>query len=76
MPLFTINQDKLEPVPETSYAQEAILERNHLQNLLKQHIAPLGPDLMVICDEFSDWEDGIAPGNVEIGGAALLALSR
>jgi RecB family endonuclease NucS len=57
MPLFTIIQDKLEAVPETSYAQEAILERKHLQNLLKQHIAPLGPDMMVVCDEFSDWED-------------------
>ncbi|KRR18328.1 DUF4268 domain-containing protein [Bradyrhizobium retamae] len=57
MPLFTINQDKLEAVPETSYAQEAILERKHLQNLLKQHIAALGPDMMVVCDEFSDWED-------------------
>jgi hypothetical protein len=22
------------------------------------------------------WESGIAPGNVELGGAALLALSR
>src|ERR1700730_3892013 len=57
MPLFTINQDKLEPVPETSYAQEASLERKHLQNLLKQHIAPLGADMMVVCDEFSDWDD-------------------
>jgi hypothetical protein len=27
MTLFTINQNKLEPVSETSYAQEAILER-------------------------------------------------
>jgi hypothetical protein len=57
MALFTINQDKLEAVPVTSYAQEAILERKHLQNLLKQQIAPLGADLMVICDEFSNWED-------------------
>lgn len=57
MALFTISQNKLEPVPITSYAQEAILERKHLQNLLKQQIAPLGADLMVICDEFSDWED-------------------
>jgi hypothetical protein len=57
MTLFTINQNKLEPVFETSFAQEAILERKHLQSLLKQHIAPLGEDLMVLCDEFSNWQD-------------------
>ena len=57
MTLFTINENKLEPVSETSYAQEAILERKHLQSLLKQHIAQLGDDLMVLCDEFSNWQD-------------------
>jgi RecB family endonuclease NucS len=57
MTLFTINQNKLEPVSETSYANEAILERKHLQSLLKQNIAPLGDDLMVLCDEFSNWQD-------------------
>ncbi|QUS38636.1 DUF4268 domain-containing protein [Tardiphaga alba] len=57
MALFTINNDKLESVPLTSYSQEAILERKHLQLLLKNHIAPLAPDLMVLCEEFSDWED-------------------
>lgn len=57
MALFTINNDKLEPVPLTTYAQEAILERKHLQLLLKNHISPLAPDLMVLCEEFSDWED-------------------
>ncbi|MGY3413076.1 RecB family endonuclease NucS [Bradyrhizobium sp. GM5.1] len=57
MVLFAVNQNKLEPVSETSYVNEAILERKHLQSLLKQHIAPLGDDLMVLCDEFSNWQD-------------------
>ena len=52
-----INQNKLEPVPETAYAQEAISERKHLQSLLKQHITPLGDDMMVLCEEFSNWQD-------------------
>jgi len=57
MPLFIVNNDKLEPVPVTTFTGEGVLERRHLQNLLKAQISALGDDLMVICEEFCDWEE-------------------
>ena len=57
MALFLVSQDKLEQVPDTSYSTEGVLERRHLQALLKAEISPLGDHLKVICEEFCDWEE-------------------
>jgi hypothetical protein len=62
MPLFVIESDKLKTVPDTSYSNEGVLERRHLHTLLKQTLlkaedSPLGDDLKLICDEFSNWQD-------------------
>lgn len=57
MPLFQINDGRLDPVQKTSFIEEKILERKDLQQLLKTDISPLGDDLMVISEEFGDWED-------------------
>ncbi|MFN8693003.1 MAG: DUF4268 domain-containing protein [Holosporales bacterium] len=57
MALYRITNDKLEPVQATSFAEERILERQHLQQLIKNDISVLGNDLMVVIEEFSDWED-------------------
>lgn len=57
MTLFRIASNGLEPVPETSFVQEKLSERADLQRLLKSNIAILDPDLMVIAEEFGDWED-------------------
>jgi hypothetical protein len=32
-------------------------ERRDLQHLLKADISPIGDDLMVLSEEFGDWED-------------------
>jgi len=57
MPLFTISNDKLDAVPVTTFVGEGVLERKHLQSLLKAQVSPLGDDMMVVCEEFCDWED-------------------
>ncbi len=57
MSLYRVAQDKLESVLRTSYSAENILERNDLQRLLRNDISPVGDDLMVIAEEFGDWED-------------------
>jgi hypothetical protein len=57
MPLFLVNDDKLEQVLDTSYSNEGVLERRHLQTLLKAEISPLGDDLKVLCEEFCNWEE-------------------
>ncbi len=57
MPLYHVAKDKLELVSSTSFAEEKMLERKDIQRLLKADISPLGDDLMVICEEFCNWED-------------------
>ena len=62
MALFRIDDDKLEAVSDTSYSIEGLLERRHLQTLLKQPLidalnSPLGEDLKLVCDEFCEWEE-------------------
>jgi hypothetical protein len=57
MSLFSISGDKLESVPATSFQDERLSERRDLQRLLKADISPLGDDLMVICEEFGEWEE-------------------
>jgi hypothetical protein len=57
MALFCITNEKLEAVPCTSFIDEKILERRDLQRLLKADITPLGDDLMVLAEEFGNWEE-------------------
>lgn len=57
MSLYVIQDRQLITVPVTSFAQEAILERKHLQAMLRGDSSPLGEDLFVICEEFSMWSD-------------------
>ena len=57
MSLYRVTTDKLEVVPRTTFAAESLLERRDLQRLLRRDITPIGDDLMVIAEEFGEWED-------------------
>lgn len=57
MSLYRITTEKLEPVPTTTFASEKLLERQDLQRLLRRDISVLGDDLMVIAEEYGEWED-------------------
>lgn len=57
MALYEIQPDKLSPVPTTTFVAESILERKHLQRLLRADTAPLGEELLVLAEEFGNWED-------------------
>lgn len=57
MSLYRVTTDKLEPVPRTTFAAESLLERKDLQRLLRQDITPIGDELMVIAEEYGNWED-------------------
>jgi len=57
MSLYRITTDKLEPVLRTTFAAESLLERKDLQRLLRKDITPIADDLMVIAEEYGDWED-------------------
>ena len=57
MPLYQINSGNLSKVSQTTFAAEKIFERKDLQQLLRADISPLGDNLLVISEEFGDWED-------------------
>jgi hypothetical protein len=44
-------------VPKTTFATEAILERQHLQAAVRDRIEVLGDDLLVVVEEFGEFED-------------------
>ena len=57
MAMYRVAEKTLEPVPETTFASEKLLERRDLQRLLRSDISVIAPDLMVIAEEFGEWED-------------------
>lgn len=69
MPLYAIADAEFKPVSPTTFAEQSILERKHLQQMLMRDPSPLGDDLMVLCEEYTNWHDS----NRRID---LLCLSR
>ncbi len=57
MALYVVSDDALRPVQETTFASEKLFERRDIQRLLKANIAALDPDLMVIAEEYGEWEE-------------------
>lgn len=57
MSLYRVTPQKLESVSRTSFSAENVFERKDLQRLLHNDISPLGDDLMVIAEEFGEWEE-------------------
>lgn len=57
MPIYEIRQDSLAQVNATSFETERLSERHDIQRLLKHRIAALEEGLMVLAEEFSDWQD-------------------
>lgn len=57
MALFHITPNALVPVTKTGFDTEFLRERQDIQRLLKDHIAALGMDLLVIAEEFGEFQD-------------------
>jgi hypothetical protein len=57
MPLYEVSADRLSPVAVEKFAALDMYEREDLQRLLRENISPLGDDLLVIAEEFGQWED-------------------
>jgi hypothetical protein len=55
--LYNISNKTLTPLDRTTFTIEGLQERYDLQEAIKNNIAILAPDCLVIAEEFSDWED-------------------
>ena len=56
MPLYELTHDALTPLLPTTMAQQDFKERADLQRLLKTQIEIIDKDLLVLAEEFSQWE--------------------
>lgn len=57
MPLFEIRDHSLAALTATTFSAEGIQERRHLQRMLRDQVRVLADDLLVIAEEFGNWED-------------------
>jgi hypothetical protein len=57
MAIYKVLEDQLSPLAETTFAKEAVKERDDLQRLLKNKIEIISRDTLVISEEFGDWQD-------------------
>ena len=57
MAIYQITKDKLTPLTVTKFGSEGLYERKDLQRLLRARIDVLGDDLLVIAEEFGEWDD-------------------
>jgi hypothetical protein len=57
MPVYRITPDRIEALPETSFPQRGIKERADLQRLLRANIGVVAPDVLIIAEEFAEWDD-------------------
>ena len=56
MGLVELDGGAMSAVSKTTFAAEQVLERQHLQRALRDNIALVDPDLMVIAEEWGDFE--------------------
>jgi hypothetical protein len=57
MPIYRLTQDAIKNLPAPTFAERGIKERYDLQRLLKDNIGIVAPDVLVISEEFDEWED-------------------
>ncbi len=57
MPVYRISPNSIEALSETTFSDRGIRERADLQRLLRANIGVVAPDVLVIAEEFAEWDD-------------------
>lgn len=57
MPIYNISNNGLKRIHKSSFQSNGILEREHLQNYLRDQIEIIHPNTLVISEEFSEWKE-------------------
>ena len=57
MALYHITDDALISIEPTGFEKEALRERQDLQRLLKEHISALGDNLLIIAEEYGEFQE-------------------
>ncbi|MEO6917623.1 MAG: hypothetical protein ABI171_01000 [Collimonas sp.] len=57
MALYELSAPSLNEIPVSTYSALKLREREDIQGVIRDHIQVVLPDLMVLTEEFGDWED-------------------
>jgi hypothetical protein len=57
MPVFRLTDRSIEALPPTSFMERGVRERTDLQRLLKANIAVVADGVLIIAEEFAEWDD-------------------
>ncbi|MDQ8189125.1 hypothetical protein [Roseibacillus persicicus] len=57
MPIYKLSKTALSPLPQATFSKLGILERENLQQVIKEQIQAVSPETLIIAEEFSEWED-------------------
>src|SRR5271168_1654396 len=54
--LYTLTSTAIQAVEETTFTATGIRERGDLQRVLRNNIAVIAPDTLVVAEEFGNWD--------------------
>jgi len=57
MALFEFTDDALVEIEATTFHTEQVTERGDLQRILRDHFEKIDENILIIAEEFSDWQD-------------------
>ena len=57
MAIFELTKNEISGLRETTFSEIGIREREDLQRLLREKIEIISPDILIISEEFCDWND-------------------
>lgn len=57
MPIYEVVHDQLRELQEARFADHGVRERNDLQRLLRDQIEVIDPELLIVAEEFADWDE-------------------
>jgi hypothetical protein len=57
MPVYEFAPDRIQPLTKTTFGAMQLHERRDLQRLLRENIAVIAPDTLVIAEEYGEWDD-------------------
>ena len=57
MAIYELNKECMVKLTETTFAREGIMERQDLQRILRDQIELICDEILIIAEEFSQWED-------------------
>ena len=55
MAIYSFSENSLQKIESTTFVDEGILERKHLQAAIKRQIDIIAPNCLIISEEFSEW---------------------